>query len=122
MDDNASVVATMRVRDISGALDRPHYLVAAYDSTEQFNQRVVVVVDSLTEPAWVLRPDARSAGRRGSLALAVPSLDALTLHVAQQLTRVVTDYIVVREWATADRAAGRWQAGAVVKTFSGHRA
>lgn len=88
-----------------GTLD--HYLIAAYASTEPHLQRTVVIDPTLTTPAWLLKPRARSLRRNNILALLLPTLEMLTLELAQTHTRMGTDYIGVREWSAADRAAGR---------------
>lgn len=92
-----------------------HYLVAGYDSVEQWQWAILVVVPSLTEPTWVLAPRARNANRRRSrMALAVPSLDAFTLDHAQTLVSLITDFITISEWSETDRRAGRMVRGARV--------
>lgn len=107
----AAETATMSVKDIKNALSKTHYIVAAYDSQETFNQHIVVVLPEVSEPTWVLRPGARKPTRRNVLALAVPSIDALTLDLSQSLTRMVTDYITVREFPEFAREGGFIEAG-----------
>lgn len=106
---------TMPVRAITKARERRHYIVTAYDSIEPRQFKIVVVLPELAEPTWVLRPGARKASSRNAvMALAVPALDALTLDLAQSLTRVATDYITVHDFPRADRVAGRLAKGSRV--------
>lgn len=95
--------------------DLDHYTVAAYDSTETMNLRIVVIVPDVTEPTWILRPRARSARRSNIMALALPNLDALTLALARRLTHIGTDYIVVRECLAEARAKNKIQPGRAVR-------
>ncbi|WP_137725813.1 hypothetical protein [Prescottella subtropica] len=78
--------------------DSPQYALCPYDTMETFNRRVVVVTDQVTGPTVIRAPRRRS--NRRPAALAVPHLDALTLPLAQALTRVGTDYIVIRHLFT----------------------
>ncbi|KJR10566.1 hypothetical protein [Gordonia sihwensis] len=74
-----------------------HYLVAPYASIEPHFQNLVIVDPSLTEPTWLLRAGTRKVSRRNIVALLLPTLDHLTLELAQSLTHMVTDYIGIRE-------------------------
>lgn len=107
---------TMPVTALKSASHLTHYLVAAYDSSEAFNQHILVVDPTLTEPTWVLRPRTTKLTRRNIMALAVPNLQALTLRLAQQLTHMVTNYITVREFPLANRRKGMVAAGPLVPT------
>lgn len=113
-----AISATMRIGSVTRAIDRDHYLVAAYDSIEHFNQHIVVVLPDLAELTWVLRSGARTVRRSNVMALAVPSLETLTLPIARQLTRVATDYITVREFPLEYRRRGIVRPGALVRHFS----
>lgn len=97
---------SMPVTAIKNAIALPHYTVGAYDTMEAWNTKIVVVVNGLDGPTWVLRPGCRKVTRRNILALAVPSLDALTLPLVQRLTGVLTDYIVVRDLPVENRRKG----------------
>lgn len=108
----STTISTMQVQDIKNAIDLDHYTLAAYDSTESWQLRIVVVIPDLEEPAWVLMPRQRKPSRTAPLA--IPSLEALTLELAKQATRMSTDYIGLRALAREDRAAGRVRAGVPV--------
>lgn len=103
----ATELPTIRVGAIRNAIDLDHYSVAAYDSIEEWQQKIVVVMPDLDGPTWVLRPGARSVNRRNIMALAVPTLEALTLDLAQRLTNMGTDYITVRVLPADLRRQGR---------------
>lgn len=77
-------------------LNLRHYTIASYASTETFTQRLVIVDPAVTEPTWLMRPGTSKVVRRNVIALLLPTLDALTLDLAQTMTGVVTDYIGVR--------------------------
>ncbi|WP_347956071.1 hypothetical protein [Gordonia aichiensis] len=74
-----------------------HYLVAPYASIEHHFQNLVIVDPSLAEPTWLLRAGTRKVSRRNIVALLLPTLDHLTLDLAQTLTHMLTDYIGIRE-------------------------
>ncbi|PCK24142.1 hypothetical protein CHR55_27260 [Rhodococcus qingshengii] len=76
----------------------PQYVLCPYDSIERRTHQVVVVTDAVTTPTVVRAPRARS--NRKPIAIALPSLDALTLPLAQSAVRVQTDYIVLRHLFT----------------------
>lgn len=78
--------------------DSPQYALCPYDTMETFNRRVLVVTDHVTGPTVIRAPRKRS--NRRPAALAVPHLDALSLPLAQAITRVGTDYIVLRHLFT----------------------
>ncbi|WP_420878947.1 hypothetical protein [Rhodococcus sp. (in: high G+C Gram-positive bacteria)] len=78
--------------------DSPQYALCPYDTIERFNHRVIVVTDKVTAPTVIRAPRKRS--NRWPAALAVPHLDALTLPLAQAVTRRATDYIVLRQLFT----------------------
>lgn len=76
----------------------PQYGLCPYDSIERRTHQVVVVTDAVTTPTLVRAPRARS--NRKPIAIALPSLDTLTLPLAQSAVRVQTDYIVLRHLFT----------------------
>lgn len=96
----------MSVSAISHAIDRDHYIVAPHDTIETWQMKILVVIPGLDSPTWVVKPRTRTVTRRSVLALAVPSLDAFTVEMAQQLTREVTDYITLYEWPRSTRQKG----------------
>lgn len=98
---------TMPVSALKNALNMDHYTLAPDDTMELWQLKIVVVDPSLSEPTWVLRPRARKAHRGSIMALAVPSLNALTLEAAQRLTSRVTKHIVVRPLSRENRRKGR---------------
>lgn len=107
----------LSVRDIRNAADLDHYTLGAYDTTEPWQLRIIVVIPGLAAPAWVVPPRTRKGQARRprkTLALALPNLSALTLEMAQAHTNVVTDFMGVREFSHADRTVGRIRAGALV--------
>lgn len=73
---------------------RPQYLLCPYDSTEPHFRKVVVVTDRVTEPTVIRNRGTRSNWR--PMAVAVPSLAAVTVELAQAITRIVTDHQVLR--------------------------
>lgn len=108
-------IPTMSVKNVTKALDRDHYVLTAYDSDERWNFKVVVVLPEINEPTWVLRPGTRKVTRQNVLALAVPSLEALTLDLAQAHTRMGTDYITVHTLPRENRRAGSLAKGERVR-------
>lgn len=116
----SDITKTIRLAALSPAIDRAHYLVAAYDSIERWQQKIVVIVPEISEASWVLAPGTRTARKAvNRMALAVPSLQSLTLEVLQALTNVATDFMTVRAWSREDRAAGRTVPGAIVSRLAG---
>lgn len=107
------------VRSLWRLVECDHYFVAAYDSIERWNQHVVVVVPDLTQPVFILTRGGRVPRRRNIMAVAIPSLEHLTLAMGQQITGVRTDYIAVRDWSEAHRRAGTWKPGNLVNTLNG---
>lgn len=87
------------------ALD--HYLIAAYASTEQHFQRVVIIDPTLTGPTWLIRPRAVTLRRSNVVALMLPRLQALSLDLARQHTGILTDYIGIRAWSREARTGSR---------------
>lgn len=83
-----------------------HFLLAAYASTENHTQRIVVVDPTIVEPTWVVKPRARAATHRTVLALMLPSLDALTTDMSSQHTGIRATYFGLREWPREDRWRG----------------
>ncbi|WP_345478105.1 hypothetical protein [Nesterenkonia rhizosphaerae] len=80
-----------------------HFLAAAYASTENLNQRIIVVDPEITEPTLLLRPRTAKVKRSNVLALVVPSLRSLTLPIVRSVTGVDTTYTAVRTWPQAER-------------------
>lgn len=111
MSQDLPLLSAKSLRD---AVDLDHYLLGAYDTSEQWNLKAVVIAPDLTEPTWVVRPGAKKATRRSILALALPSLDALTLDLAQRLVCVLTEYVTVRRWDRLDRVKGNVVRGDLV--------
>ena len=107
------------VRKITRALERDHYVVAAYDSIEPFNQHVLVVTDDVVEPSLIVRRVSRGQPKRSNVfGMAIPMLVSFTLPLARELVRVETDYITVRRWERAVRRQGVKRAGTLVGDFS----
>ena len=94
------------VRRLTKAVERSHYLVAAFGSTEAMRQKVVVITDDVAEPTWVLRPGTRAIKQSNIMALALPSLSDLTLELAQAHTRMVTSFITLHEFPVENRRRG----------------
>lgn len=105
---------TMSVTAIRNALLLDHYVLAAYDSIEERNLKIVVIMPGLAEPTWVLRPRARAVTPGSVMALALPSLAALTLELAQTHTRMRIDYITIYELTRNSRSKGRVERGPAV--------
>lgn len=105
---------TMSVTAIRNALSLDHYVLAAYDSIEERNLKIVVIMPGLAEPTWVLRPRARAATPSNVMALALPSLAALTLELAQAHTRMHIDYITIYELTRNSRSKGHVERGPAV--------
>lgn len=104
----------LSVSRLERAIDLEHYLLAPSDSIEPWQWKIVVVVPSLAEPTWVVKPRARQASRRSIMALAVPSLEDLTLDLAQAHTSLVSDYITLYEFPRESRRRGAIERGARV--------
>lgn len=102
---------TMSVRSLTRATDRDHYFLVAFDSPEELYQHIVIILPEVTEPTWVLSPGARKVTRSNTLALALPSLTALTPDLARQLSGMVTDFFGLYRWTRADREAGNLTRG-----------
>lgn len=100
-------VNTLRGR----ALDLDHYLLAPYDTCETWQMKVVVVDPTLDAPAWVMSRATKNPRPRKALALAVPSLSALALDLAQQATGMATDYITVYDFPREFRSKGQIRQG-----------
>lgn len=105
----------MSAKAVKNAIDLDHYVLAAYDSIEAWNLKIVVVIPDIEAPTWVLAPRARKASRKSILALAVPSLEALTLEIAKTHTGMGTDYITLHTLDRVDRRAGRVAKGRPVQ-------
>lgn len=110
-----STLPTIPVSSLRNAKDLDHYTLGAYDTTEPWQLRIVVIVPGLPGPSWVGRSRRQVTHSRKALALALPNLDALTLEMAQTHTNVITDYFGVREFARKDRARGKVLPGASVR-------
>ncbi|WP_137876517.1 hypothetical protein [Rhodococcus sp. Q] len=91
---NHTVVADMKKLPFA---KRAQYLLCPYDSTEDHMRKVVVVTDRVTQPTVIRRPCAGS--NLHPMAVAVPSLAAITVELAQAITRVMTDHQVLRTLA-----------------------
>lgn len=111
----ADTTKTVSVTKLKNMIDKDHYLVAAYDSMERINQKVLAVDPSFDEPHWILRAGARSIRRSNVHGMIVPRLSDFTMKHAQELTHVGTDYITVRPWGTESRRAGVWQGQAPIQ-------
>lgn len=83
-----------------------HYLLAAYGSTEQHLQRVVVVDPRAEEPIFLTRPRARTSTYRTRLALILPSLKYLTPGLSAEYTNIRATFWWLRDWPRSDRSAG----------------
>lgn len=82
------------------------YAVAAYDSSEGFQRRVLIVSAKVAEPT-VLRAKRARTNRR-PMAVIVPSLEAVSLPLLQALTGALTDFIAVRHLFTGARVMGKF--------------
>ena len=83
------------------ALD--HGLLAAYGSTEQHTQKIVVVLPGLKAPALLTM-----RGRKGRpIGVVLPKLTDLTLDLATAATQVWATYFALRPWPLEERRSGR---------------
>lgn len=98
---------TLPITYLGEISDLPHltrYTVAACDRPEPFWQRMLIIDPTLDEPTLVMRDgwtDYTHANIRG---LALPSLDGLTLELAQMLVSQSHGDISVRELLPAQQS------------------
>lgn len=59
------------------------YILAPHDTIEPWRWSIIVTVPSLTAPTWLLPKGKRTVTRANVAALALPSLEWLTLGAAQ---------------------------------------
>lgn len=104
--------------ELKRAVEYDHYLVAPYNSSEEFYWRIIVVVPDLASPCWVTRTK-RSKIRSGSpdLVLAVPSLDDLDRYLLESLTGIANAFYYLYEFRREDRVLGRCRRGDKVAVF-----
>lgn len=99
-------IGAIGAKDLTDAINLQHLLLAPHDTIEVWQMRIVVINPAHPEPAWVMTRRGGKPNPRKALALSVPTIEALTLDLAQQLCGTLDSYFGVHDWPQDFRREG----------------